>query len=112
MAGTDANTAGVVPGFSLHDELQSLNQAGLSPAQSLRAATATPAGRMKDKAGTLAPGLRADMVLLRANPLGDIANTRAIEGVIVNGRYLARSELDAILSAVEKTNHESRSVPL
>ncbi len=112
MAGTDANTAGVVPGFSLHDELQSLTRAGMSPAQSLRSATAVPAGRMKHKAGKLAPGFRADMVLLRANPLEDIASTRSIEGVVVNGRYLDRSRLDAILAAVEDANAASRNIPL
>ncbi len=112
MAGTDANTAGVVPGFSLHDELRSLSEAGLSPAQSLRSATVVPAARMKLKAGKLAPGFRADMLLLRANPLENIAHTRSIEGVVVNGRYLDRSRLDAILAAVEEANQESRTHPL
>ncbi len=112
MAGTDANTAGVVPGFSLHDELRSLNKAGLSPAQSLRAATAVPARRMKQKAGRIAPGFRADMVLLHANPLDEIANTRSIEGVIVNGRYFDRSRLDAILTKVDEANEASRTVEL
>jgi imidazolonepropionase-like amidohydrolase len=93
MAGTDANTAGVVPGFSLHDELSSMTDAGLSSAQSLRSATAAPAEHMNEKTGRIAPGYRADMVLLRANPLDDIANTRAIEGVIVDGRFLDRNEL-------------------
>ncbi len=112
MAGTDANTAGTVPGFSLHDELKSLTEAGLSPAQSLRAATATPAKRMNDKAGRIAPGYRADMVLLRDNPLKDISNTRAIDGVVVNGRFLDRAQLDVILAAVAETNQGSRTTAL
>lgn len=112
MAGTDANTAGAVPGFSLHDELASLTRAGLSPAQSLRSATAVPAERMEHRAGRIAPGYRADMVLLRANPLEGIANTRAIESVIVDGRLLDRAQLDAILAAVEKANEESRTIAL
>lgn len=112
MAGTDANTAGTVPGFSLHDELKSLTEAGLSPAQSLRSATATPAERMSHKAGRIAPGYRADMVLLRASPLEDIANTRAIEGVIVDGRFLDRAQLDEILAAVAEANDESRTIAL
>jgi hypothetical protein len=112
MAGTDANTAGTVPGFSLHDELKSLTKAGLSPAQSLRSATAAPAERMNHKAGRIAPGYRADMVLLRANPLEDIANTRTIEGVIVDGRFLDRAQLDTILAAVEEANEESRTIAL
>ena len=110
MAGTDANTAGVVPGFSLHDELISLTEAGLSPAQSLRSATAAPADQMNEKTGRIVPGFRADMVLLRGNPLDDIASTQAIEGVIVDGRFLDRTELDAILFAVEKANEGSRTL--
>ena len=112
MAGTDANTAGAVPGFSLHDELTSLTNAGLSPAQSLHSATAAPAERMNHKAGRIAPGLRADMVLLRANPLEDIANTREIDSVIVNGRFLDRAQLNAILAAVEEANERSRDIAL
>lgn len=112
MAGTDANTAGVVPGFSLHDELESLVDAGLSPAQALHAATSVPARRMGHASGKIAPGLRADMVLLRANPLQDIANTRSIQGVVLNGRLLDRSRLDAILKAVEDANNKSRNVAL
>lgn len=112
MAGTDANTAGAVPGFSLHDELKSLTKAGLSPAQSLRSATATPAERMNHKAGRIAPGYRADMVLLRSNPLDNIGNTRTIEGVIVDGRFFDRAALDAVLAAVEEANERSRTVAL
>lgn len=112
MAGTDANTAGVVPGFSLHDELQSMTKAGLSPAQSLRSATAIPAGRMGHQTGVLRPGYRADMVLLGANPLDDIANTRSVEAVIVNGSCFDRDRLDAMLSAVKAVNDQSRRTPL
>lgn len=112
MAGTDANTAGVVPGFSLHDELQSMTKAGLSPAESLRSATAIPADRMGHQTGVLRPGYRADMVLLGANPLDDIANTRSVEAVIVNGSYFDRDRLDAMLSAVKAVNDQSRRTPL
>ena len=111
MAGTDANTAGVVPGFSLHDELESLVAAGMTPAQALRAATVAPAERMDHKAGKLAPGYRADMVLLGANPLDAIGNTRAIDAVVLRGRMLDRARLDAILAAVRDTNDRSRRIP-
>ncbi len=110
MAGTDTNNAVVVPGFSLHDELKSLTAAGLSPSQSLLSATSAPADWMQDKAGKILPGYRADMVLLRENPLDDIANTTSIESVIVNGRVLARSQLDAILGAVQEANDASRTI--
>lgn len=109
MAGTDANTAGVVPGFSLHDELGSLVAAGMSPAQALQAATAAPARGMEPPRGRLAPGMRADMVLLRENPLADIANTREIEAVVLDGRYLGRQRLDEMLDAVLAANRSVAS---
>jgi hypothetical protein len=112
MAGTDANTAGVVPGFSLHDELQALHRAGLSPPQTLRTATVVPADRMGHSAGRISPGSRADLLLLRANPLQDIRHTRAIEAVIVDGQYLDRSDLDDILERVAQANQASRNIPL
>jgi hypothetical protein len=111
MAGTDANTAGVVPGFSLHDELGSLVAAGMSPAQALRAATAAPAQQMKQKSGKLAPGYRADMLLLNANPLDAIGNTRSIDAVFLHGRHLDRPRLDAILAAVRTTHESIRDSP-
>lgn len=83
MAGTDASAPGMVPGFSLHDELGYLVGAGLSPYQALRTATVNPARFLDtaDDSGTVTPGSRADLVLLEANPLDDIANTRRVAGV-------------------------------
>jgi imidazolonepropionase-like amidohydrolase len=88
MAGTDAPSPLVYPGYSLHDELALLVEAGLSPAEALRAATLVPA-RFLDLAGesgTVAIGKRADLVLLDADPLRDIANTRRIHAVLLDGR--------------------------
>jgi imidazolonepropionase-like amidohydrolase len=65
-----------------------LVQAGLTPAEALRAATVHPAeflGRL-DRAGTIAPGKDADLVLLDADPLAAITNTRRISGVILKGK--------------------------
>lgn len=94
LAGTDAGgTIPMAPGWALHDELQLLVNAGLSPYEALRAATAN-AGEFfarsfhAEKSGTITPGARADLVLLAANPLEDIANTRRIRGVVVRGRWL------------------------
>lgn len=97
FVGTDSLVPGVVPGSSLHDEMALLADAGLSNAQILQAATRAPSEWLGvgDDRGAIAPGQRADLVLLDADPLADITNTRAIAAVIVGGRVLLREELDA-----------------
>ena len=113
VAGTDANTACVVPGFSLHDELASLHKAGLSNAQVLRAATLHAAQWMQNgSAGKIEIGCNADMVLLNQNPLKDIYNTRTIQAVITNGKFLNRKALDKILKSIKETNNRSREVKI
>ena len=100
MAGTDTGDTMVFPGFSLHDELGLLVEAGLSPMHALRAATTVPADylhRSKDFGG-LAKGKAADIVLLDANPAADIGNTKRIAYVIQNGRVSDRATLDTILA--------------
>jgi imidazolonepropionase-like amidohydrolase len=92
LAGTDAPMPRVYPGSSLHEELELLVAVGLSPAEALRAATLAPAaflGRAHDL-GSIAPGKRADLVVLDADPLLDIRNTRRIHAVILDGRWLPR----------------------
>jgi imidazolonepropionase-like amidohydrolase len=104
LAGTDAGgIRDVVPGFSLHDELQLLVRAGLTPLEALRAATLNPAKflRAEDRLGAVEKGKLADFVLLDANPLGEIGNTRRVNAVVLNGRLLERGELDAMLAEVE-----------
>jgi imidazolonepropionase-like amidohydrolase len=93
-----------VPGFSLHDELVLLVEAGLTPLQALQAATLTPARVLKraDDLGTVATGRLADLVLLEADPLADIGNTRRIAAVVMGGRALSRAELDAQLVEAER----------
>jgi hypothetical protein len=112
MAGTDANLPPTVPGFSLHDELKSLNQAGISTAKVLRAATAVPAHWLKSHAGVVAEGYEANLVLLDKNPLEDINNTRAINTVIARGQVFDRSLLDQILAAVKAANDASRRIDI
>ena len=99
LIGTDAMNTGVVPGYSAHDELAELVGAGLTPFQALRAATANAATFLgsAEQRGLVAPGHRADLVLLDENPLQDIRNSRRIAGVMVRGRWLARTDLDRIL---------------
>jgi hypothetical protein len=92
------------PGLILHDELALFVQSGLSPFEALKTATVNPAKfmRRENDLGTVETGKLADLVLLDANPLVDISNTRKINAVVVNGRLLKRQDLDAILDKVEK----------
>ena len=104
MAGSDTAAPNVVPGFSLHEELEYMVRSGLTPMQALQAATIKPAeflGRSVGQ-GSIEVGKRADLVLLDANPLADIRNTEKIRVVIVNGKLLGRNELDKLLASVER----------
>ena len=87
----------------MHDELQELVKAGLTPAEALKAATWTGAEFLgqTNNSGSIDQGKFADLVLLDANPLTDIRNTRKIIAVILNGRYMDRSALDRLLTGVE-----------
>jgi imidazolonepropionase-like amidohydrolase len=99
VAGTDAVIPGVVYGFSIHDELKLLVDAGLTNQHALESATRLPAEFLqvdRDR-GTIEVGKSADFIVLDANPLTDIANTRTIAAVVIRGRYLPRSELDAMM---------------
>ena len=89
-AGTDAPIALAIPGYSLHNELEILVAAGLTPREALAAATVQPAKflGLDGEMGSIAPGMRADLVLLNANPLADIRNTREIDRVIARGRVM------------------------
>jgi hypothetical protein len=102
VVGTDALNTGVVPGFSVHDELAELVAAGLTPYQALRAGTANAAEFLgvRGTRGTVAAGRKADLVLLDANPLADIANTRRIAGVMLRGRWFSRTEIAGMLETL------------
>jgi imidazolonepropionase-like amidohydrolase len=107
MTGTDAETF-YSAGFGLHMELALLVGAGFSTLEALQAATLNPAvyfGRTKDL-GTVEVGKLADLVMLEANPLEYIRNTKRIAGVVTAGRYLDRQELDRLLSeAADLADH-------
>lgn len=104
LAGTDPPTRDVFPGFSLHDELGLLVDAGLTPAEALQSATlnATKCLGVSDSFGTIEKGKVADLVLLEADPLGDIANTRKIAAVVSGGKYFGRPTLDEMLQKTEE----------
>lgn len=98
-AGTDTPIGFAAPGYSLHNELEMLVRAGLPPIEALRAATLRPAeffGKAGEM-GTIAPGMLADLVLLEADPLADITNTKRIEAVVTKGRLLDRAALAALV---------------
>lgn len=98
LAGTDI-PGGFFPGFSLHDELAALVEAGLTPIEALRAATSNPArvlGKESDF-GMIAKDKIADLVLLDADPLDDIRNTRRIAAVVFGGKLYRRADLDSLL---------------
>lgn len=101
LAGTDFGAPLTIPGVDLHEELAQLVDAlGMLPMEALRAATLHPAEFLgiADSLGTIAPGKLADLVLLDANPLENIRNTRRINAVFANGRLLDRAALDKLLA--------------
>ena len=103
VAGTDAPATPMIAGRSLHAEIAAYADAGMTPRQALASATSDLADAMGrgERFGRIAVGLRADAVLLDADPLADIANTTAIRGVLLRGDYLDRSALDGLLRNVE-----------
>ena len=102
LAGTDANGVNpVYPGFGLHDELALLVKSGLTPMDALQSATRNAARYFRSpEFGTIEVNKSADLVLLTANPLDDIRNTRKIDAVVTRGRYFARQDLDQMLARV------------
>ncbi len=102
LLGTDAAQAYHLPGFSVHEELAYLVEAGLSPYEALAASTINAAqalGKL-DELGTLETGKRADMVLLEKNPLDDVSNVRERAGVMLRGRWLSEAQLQSMLDAL------------
>lgn len=102
---TGSDTFGfTVPGLSLHREFELLHKAGMSPYEVLKASTVTPASYLGRQTleGTVETGKQANLVLLDANPLDDIRNTRKIAGVVLRGKWLSRSQLNQMLEEVRK----------
>ena len=107
MIGSDAPATMVTQGAGVHDEMALWAEAGVPPLAVLRAATIEPARYLRqaglaDGPSGLAVGAVADLVLLRANPLADVAHARQIEAVVTRGRLLDRARLDVLLDTAER----------
>jgi imidazolonepropionase-like amidohydrolase len=107
LAGTDTGDPYVIPGAALHDELEQLVAAGLTPREALEAATLGPARffETEKEMGAIEKGKLADMVVLNGNPLDEIGNVRKVEGVFTHNRYFTRKDLDAILESAASSSH-------
>ena len=96
LAGTDAGGPPfVIPGVSLHEELQLLQKAGLSAVEAIRAATYNPAMFFEelDEAGTVSVGKRADLILVKKNPTKKVRNLEKLAGTMVRGVWLPEETL-------------------
>jgi imidazolonepropionase-like amidohydrolase len=105
LAGTDTPAGvDVIPGISLHLELQRFIAAGFTPLEALQTATLNPAEfyNRRGDYGTIQTGGIADLVLLEANPLEDIANTRKIAGVVADGHYLSKDDLEQLRNRLKQ----------
>ncbi len=105
MIGTDLANPYVFPGSSVHEEMQLFQEAGIPAADVLRAATIVPARfcGVEDTLGSVAVGKSASFVLVRRNPLDDIANASEIDSVFLRGNHLDRARLDEIVDQVART---------
>jgi len=105
MAGTDTPIYFLTPGRSLHEELAVLVEAGLTPLEAIKTATKNPAEyfNLENELGNIDKNYWADLVILDANPLEDINNTRKINAVIKQGKYFDRAHLDFLLEQLKTT---------
>jgi len=105
LLGTDAAQAYHIPGFSIHEELVMLVEAGLGPYEAIEAGTRNAADAMgkSDEFGTVEIGKRADLILLEDNPLDDVGNIQKRDGVMVRGRWLTEEQLQSMLDGLVKS---------
>jgi imidazolonepropionase-like amidohydrolase len=113
LLGSDAPQQFNVPGFSVHHEMRRMADAGMTNYEILKSGTAD-VGRYyasQDDFGTIAPGKRADLLLLDANPLQNLANAERLAGVMVRGRWFAQADLQKRLDAIAATYSQPRPKP-
>src|SRR5207244_1003991 len=112
LAGTDSPNAGTAHGGSIHRQLELLVQAGLTPVEALAAATSVPAARFGlDDRGSIAPGKRADLLLVDGDPTTDIKATRRIAGVWKLGVPVDRQAYRALVAKERAEEKQSVSAP-
>ena len=99
MAGTDTPIGYLIPGRSLHIELEVMVESGFSNLEAIKSATVNPAKffGLDNKEGRIKDGYKADLVILNSNPLDDISTTPDIYGLIKNGEFLSRESLDSLM---------------
>lgn len=104
--GSDAPQFFNVPGFSIHHEMEMMVAAGLTPYEVLATGTREPARYFgtPDAFGTVEPGRRADLILLEANPLDDVANVQRRIGVMVRGQWLPEADIQSRLGTIAQSN--------
>jgi imidazolonepropionase-like amidohydrolase len=102
LLGSDAPQQFNVPGFSIHREMQRMADAGMSTYEIVRSGTASVGDhfKSKDAFGRIAPGQRADLILVDANPLQALANMEKRSGVMIRGRWLPQSEIEKRLAQI------------
>ena len=100
MVGTDLLVPGILPGFSVHEEMAIWQEAGIPPTDILRSATLLPIQFMglQDHLGSIEEGKMASMILVRGNPLEDIRNAQQIESVFLRGEYFSHQKLDQLMN--------------
>jgi hypothetical protein len=116
ITGTDApSIPGLVPGYSLHDDMETLRAAGLSRYQVLAAATRTPGEFIRrsipgaEPFGIIAVGNRADLALSAANPLHDLSTLRKPLGIMANGKWYSQADLQTLLDQVAREYQDAAS---
>ena len=99
MAGTDTPIGFLIPGLSLHQEIQELYESGLSELEAIQTATINPAKyfNLENSLGRIKSGFIADLIILDKNPLESISNTKSIHAVIKEGHLMNRSYLDSLM---------------
>ncbi len=108
MVGTDLLVPGILPGYSVHEEMAIWQEAGIPPADVLRSATLVPARFMglDRRLGSVTQGKAASVVLVGANPLDDIRHAERVTGVFLRGRYFDRNDLDQLLEQAKAIARE------
>jgi imidazolonepropionase-like amidohydrolase len=112
LIGTDLLVAGVIPGYSVHEEMAIWQDAGIPAIDILRSATNTPARfiGVEKSLGTIEEGKKASFVILGDNPLTDIKNTKKIEGVFLRGEFFNHQKIDSLKLKIKKVNEAKYKV--